>query len=93
VDLKDKVAEALRQALRPDHLQLDDDDGVWGFVVSTQFRQMPALERQVMIENALRNSAFKLTKAELRNVLAIAPLTPAEFEAMDRGEPSGRRSK
>jgi hypothetical protein len=43
---------------------------------------MPALDRQTLIHNALRRSALKFTKAELRNVLAIAALTPAEFEAL-----------
>jgi hypothetical protein len=92
VDLKEKVAKALRQALRPDHLQLADDDGVWGVVVSARFRQVPALERQTILQNALRESSLKFTKAELRKVLAIAALTPAEFEALDHGEAIGRRS-
>jgi hypothetical protein len=34
VDLKDKVTEALRRQLHPDHIHLEDDDGISGFVVS-----------------------------------------------------------
>jgi hypothetical protein len=87
VDIKNKVSTALSQSLTPDYIQLEDDDGISGFVVSTRFKQMPALDRQMLIDNALRGSAIKFTKAELRQVLAIAGLTPAEYEALDhKGE-------
>jgi hypothetical protein len=39
-----------------------------------------------MIDKALRNSAVKLTKPELRQILAIAALTPAEYETVDLKE-------
>jgi hypothetical protein len=91
VDLKEKVAEALRQGLRPDYVHLDDEDGISGFVVSPQFRRMPALERQTLIHNALHGSSVKFTKAELRDVLAIAALTPAEYEALGYQEEESRR--
>jgi hypothetical protein len=38
------------------------------------------LERQVLIDKALRDSSAHLTKAELRKVLVVAGLTPAEYE-------------
>jgi hypothetical protein len=82
LDLKKKVTEALRRYLHPHHIQLVDDDGISGFVVSPQFQRMPSLERQLLIHNALRDSSIKFTKAELREVLAIAALTPAEYEAL-----------
>ena len=82
MELKEKVTQALRRHLHPDHIHLEDDDGISGLVVSTQFLRMPSLERQMLIDNALRNSPVKLTKAELRHILAIAGLTPAEYEAL-----------
>ena len=82
MDLKQKVTEALRRALHPDRIQLEDDDGISGIVVAAQFRRMPSLERQLLIHNALRGSSLKFTKAEIRQVLAIAGLTPAEYEAL-----------
>jgi acid stress-induced BolA-like protein IbaG/YrbA len=79
VDLKEKVAEALKQRLHPDHVQLDDDDGISGIVVASQFRGMSALDRQIAIDEALRSATPRLSKPELRQVLAIAALTPVEF--------------
>jgi acid stress-induced BolA-like protein IbaG/YrbA len=92
VDLKEKVTEALRLALQPQHLRLEDDDGISGYVVSAQFRDLPALDRQMLIDNALRAAPAKLTKAELRHILAIAGLTPAEYDALgDREDITGGR--
>jgi hypothetical protein len=82
VDLKKKITEALRRTLQPDHIILEDDDGISGFVVSAQFQQVPSLERQKIIHDALHDSTVKFTKAELRQVLAIAALTPVEYEAL-----------
>jgi hypothetical protein len=82
VDLKEKMTEALRRALSPVHVRLVDDGGISGFVVSAQFQRMPSLERQIVIDKALREPSAKLTKAELRQVLAIAGLTPVEYEAL-----------
>jgi acid stress-induced BolA-like protein IbaG/YrbA len=82
MELKEKVTKALNRQLSPDRVQLEDDDGISGIVVSKQFDQMPALDRQTLIDKALRGSKIKFTKAELRSVLAIAGLTPAEFAAL-----------
>jgi acid stress-induced BolA-like protein IbaG/YrbA len=82
VDLKEKVTQALRRALRPDHVRLEDDGGISGFVVSAQFERMTSLERQKLIDKALRESSVKLTKMELRQILAVAGLTPVEYEAL-----------
>jgi acid stress-induced BolA-like protein IbaG/YrbA len=82
VDLKEKLTEALRRSLRPDHIRLENDGGISGFVVSAQFQRMPSLERQMLIDKALRQSSLKITKAEFRQILAIAALTPAEYEAL-----------
>ena len=91
MDLKEKVTDALRRYFRPEHVQLEDDDGISGFVVSSQFQKLPALERQGLISNALRDSANKFTKAELRQVLVIAGLTPVEYEALGYREKRSRR--
>ncbi len=53
VGLKEKVEEALNQQLHPDHVQLEDDDGICGIVVAARFRGMSALNRQTVIERAL----------------------------------------
>ena len=82
MDLKEKVTKALNGQLNPDRIQLEDDGGISGFVVSKKFDRMPALDRQTLIDKALRGSKIKFTKAELRSVLAIAGLTPAEFAAL-----------
>jgi hypothetical protein len=80
VGLKEKVAETLRQSLVPEYLRLEDDGGVYGYVASKRFQRQPALERQVLVQKAFADSPLKFTKAELRRVLAIAPLTPAEYD-------------
>jgi hypothetical protein len=83
VDLKEKVADALGGAVADARIRLEDDDGISGFVVSPAFKGMSALDRQALIDKALRNSSVKFSKQERRNILAIAALTPAEHEAVD----------
>jgi acid stress-induced BolA-like protein IbaG/YrbA len=82
MDIKEKVTLALQQRLQPEHLELEEDGGISGVVVSAEFQRMSALDRQTLISSALRNAPSKLTKAELRHVLAIAALTPAEYAAL-----------
>jgi acid stress-induced BolA-like protein IbaG/YrbA len=91
VDLKEKVEVALKRYIGPERIQLNDDDGIFGFVVSARFRGMSAIDRQTLIDNALRDPAAKFTKPELRQVLAIAALTPAEFEVRGPGRDRSRR--
>jgi stress-induced morphogen len=86
MDLKEKIENALKGAITAARIRLQDDDGISGFVVSSDFRGMTALDRQTLIEKALRRSAAKLTKPELRQILAIAALTPAEYETVDLKE-------
>jgi acid stress-induced BolA-like protein IbaG/YrbA len=83
VDLKEKVTVALKGAVANARIRLEDDDGISGFVVSAEFRGMSSLDRQTLIDKALRNSAVKFFKQERRNILAIAALTPAEYETID----------
>ena len=91
MDLKEKVALALRRSLRADHIRLEEDGDISGIVVSARFERVPLLERQRLIAKALRTSSIKLTKAELRKVLAIAGLTPAEYEGLGYDEREVRR--
>jgi acid stress-induced BolA-like protein IbaG/YrbA len=86
VDLKEKVEIGLKGAITATRIRLEEDDGISGFVVSSDFRGKSALDRQTMIDKALRKSAVKLTKPELRQILAIAALTPAEYETVDLKE-------
>jgi acid stress-induced BolA-like protein IbaG/YrbA len=91
MDLKEKVEEAFKKHIGLERIQLNDDDGVFGFVISAGFRGMSAIDRQALIYNALHDPASKLTKPELRQVLAIAALTPAEFEVRGPGRERSRR--
>jgi acid stress-induced BolA-like protein IbaG/YrbA len=46
VDLKEKVETALKRAVTAARIRLEDDDGISGFVVSSDFRGMSPLDRQ-----------------------------------------------
>jgi hypothetical protein len=68
--------------LKVDYAHLEDDDGVSGFIVSRQFEGMSTLDRQGLIEEALRKAPKAFTPEERRRVLMIAGLTPAEYETV-----------
>lgn len=80
MDLKTKVIKALSRYLQPEYMRLDDDDGISGFVVAKVFKGMSALNRQGKIAEALQQAP--LAKKELQQILMIAGLTPAEYEAV-----------
>ena len=82
MDVRDKVINALTNSLEVHYIRLEDDDGITGFVVSPQFRDMSTLDRQGLIENALSRSPKPLTAQEQRQVLMIAGLTPEEYESV-----------
>jgi hypothetical protein len=86
LDLQEKVAEALRRYLLPERIRLRNDAGIYGNVVSKQFRRMPALDRQMLIDKALNDAPVKFTKAQRRRVSAIAALTPAEYAVLGLDE-------
>lgn len=77
--VKEKALNVLSEVFRPTNIRLEDDDGITGYVVSSRFEGMSALDRQTEIDEALSRS---LTGVEKRHVLAIAGLTPAEFFAV-----------
>jgi len=75
--VKKKVMAALRETLKADYIWLEENDGVSGYVVSRLFEDKTSLDRQGMIDDALR----ELTPEEHRQVLMIAGLTPIEYES------------
>ena len=78
MDLKEKIAAVLKAAFEPEDLMLDDSDGLGGYITSAKFRGFDSLDRQKMLDKALRAPGSGLTKAELREILVIAALTPEE---------------
>ena len=82
MDLKDKVTKALQESLQPELIQLNDDDGVSGFVVAKRFQRMATYDRQSLIYDLLRSSRAKLSKPELKRIVVIAALTPEEYAGM-----------
>ena len=83
MDLKTKVIQALRYAFPVDYVRLEDDDGLSGFVVSPRFKGMDPIDRQELIERAFSRFEPTMTPEEKRRVLAIAPLTPAEYKSLE----------
>lgn len=90
MDLKEKVEAALERYFNPDQVHLESDDGISGYVVSPKFQKISSLDRQMLIDKALRGSSVPFSKAELRHVLAIAALTPAEYEAIGSSDLGSR---
>ena len=86
-----KVKKALKRAFNPEIVNLEDDDGIIGVVVSDQFRCMESIERQMSIDNTLRDPLSRLSENEIRQVLAITLMTPEEYVAF--GPVAGSRNK
>jgi hypothetical protein len=82
MELADKVVMALHKSLKAEYIRLEDDDGISGFVVSPQFEKLSSLDRQQLIDEALRAAADLLTEKERRQVLMIAGITPLEYESV-----------
>jgi stress-induced morphogen len=74
----EKILNALQEPLGAEYIHLTDDDGMSGFVVSSRFENMSGLERQRLIDRALRNASDPLSEAEQRRIPMIAGLTPLE---------------
>ena len=77
--LVEKTKTALEKNMSVQRVDLEDDYGVIGFVVSKDFQDVSSTDRQIRIHRILRASADRLTKAEVRRIGAIAALTPDEF--------------
>ena len=81
MDLVKRIKTALNRTFKPVFLEIMDDDGVIGVVVSEHFRQVESIDRQALIQDALRKSLTPITREEMSRVLAIAPMTPEEYVA------------
>ena len=80
MDLQEKVTRILENAFHPEQIVLeDDDDGMIGYLISSRFSGMNSIDRQGLIYDALRAKEANLSKAELRRILAISPVTPEEY--------------
>jgi acid stress-induced BolA-like protein IbaG/YrbA len=79
VDLREIIIRALLKHLKAEYVRLEDEDGVSGFVVSARFKDMPALDRQTLIDKVLRKA---LTTEEVHRVLMIAAFTREEYETV-----------
>jgi hypothetical protein len=80
--LPEKVKRALA-CLKPERIILDTEGGISGYVVSKRFRRLESLDRQMMIQNALRDPSAGLTPEELRRVVLLITLTPEEYRVSD----------
>ncbi len=80
-DLIPKVEQALRSQFRVDHLRLEDEDGIYGSLVSPDFEGVSDSDRQMLIDRAFRDPSSNITDCERRRIRFIMPRTPAEYEA------------
>jgi acid stress-induced BolA-like protein IbaG/YrbA len=85
MDLRQKVERALQAAFDPDEMRLEEDEGLSGYVISQRFRGMEAIDRQRIIYDALHEPSVGLGPDEMRDILAIAALTPEEFALVEVG--------
>ena len=76
MDFLDKVRAVLSKKFPPpDEIELKEDDGVIGVVVSKRFRKMETLNRQTMIRKLLEKG---LDPKEQKRILIIVAVTPEE---------------
>jgi len=82
MDVRDKIIKALSEAFKVDYVRLEDEEGISGFLVSPQFKEMATMDRQLAIDEALDKASDPLTTEERRRVLMIAALSPVEYDAV-----------
>ncbi len=80
-DLLPKVERILRSRFRIDHLELVDDDGIFGSMVSPDFDGVSISDRGVLLDRAFRDPASGLSDRERRRIRLIMKRTPVEYEA------------
>jgi len=85
VDLQKRIERVLQAAFDPEEIRLEQDDGISGYVISRRFRGMEAVDRQGMIYDALHDPSVDLQPEDMRQILAIAALTPEEFALVEVG--------
>jgi hypothetical protein len=79
MELKEKVERALRSQFQVDYLDLVDNEGITGVMVSPDFEGVGRLDRHRRIDRGLRDRSGKLTRREQDRVVLIAPFTPTEY--------------
>ena len=82
MDIREKVLKALRERIDVDYVRLEVDGRLTGFVVSPRFENMPTMDRQILIDEALDKASIPFTPEERRQILMIAALTPTEYSAV-----------
>ncbi len=87
MDLREKVTKALELKFPGVELSLWENDGLFGYAISSSFIDKSSLDRQEMIDNALAASSEKLSKIEIRRVMFISALTPSEFKVVSAFRP------
>jgi acid stress-induced BolA-like protein IbaG/YrbA len=78
MDFKEKVEKALRSHFQVEHLDLTDDNGITGVMISPDFEGVGRQDRHRRIDRALREN---LTDCRRRRITLISTLTPVEYEA------------
>ena len=82
MDIRSKIISALNHSMNVDYVRLEADDGITGFVVSPDFKEMSSLDRQDLIDQALSKSAPPLSPKEQRQILMIAGISPEEYDTV-----------
>lgn len=80
-DLLPKVESILRGRFRIDHLELVDDHGIYGSMVSPDFDGMSSSDRVELLERVFRDPGAGLTDCERRRIRFIMSWAPVEYQA------------
>ena len=78
MDLEARVRELLTRLYEPTVLELEDDEGLWGKVVSTRLEEIPPGRRQRHLRDAMMAEGF--TVQDRLGVMMIFLMTPYEYE-------------
>jgi hypothetical protein len=80
-DLIPKVEHILKNRFRIDRLELVDENGIFGSMVSPDFDDLSMSDRDALLDRAFRDPASNLTDRERRRIKFIMTRTPVEYEA------------
>jgi stress-induced morphogen len=73
---KTKVMRLLKASFPPpDHIEVEDENGIIGTVISDRFKGLDTIERQQILSQALDD---KLTGEERKRIVIIIAMTPRE---------------
>lgn len=82
MDVRDKIKQAISAVVPLKQVQLYDDDGITGYIVSEAFDGTTSLERQELLHKTLQARGSGLTRSEIRQIIFIATLSPIEYRAL-----------